>query len=301
MSEVKEKYTLEEFVFRNIWEAQEFRIKKNKVLKEKAGIDPISLVNIYQKWKKDRDAERWEYALESYKYYLCFSGNDYDRKDEEYYLYYTCKGGGNCCFKITADILTGPNEILNPIKSKDKGIELSKLKNKDLKDALEVFCSVAYTVGNFCPVMRNPGGGNGTDTGWYKLSNYLNLDEPSDIEDVFCRNMPRKGVNNSQATRSPNDMFKMFHDKPARKEIIKRLMLQDYYKDPDLIELVITQTPIEIWNEGVDKYIDFLNEITKLIVKRGIRIYRQNDLRGIIIDKLAEKLIQKRKSELAAQ
>ena len=58
MSEVKEKYTLEEFVFRNIWEAQEFRIKKNKVLKEKAGIDPISLVNIYQKWKKDRDAER---------------------------------------------------------------------------------------------------------------------------------------------------------------------------------------------------------------------------------------------------
>lgn len=307
MSEVRERFTLEEYVFTDIWEAHEFRIVKNKLLKKKAGITPIDLIDEYQKLNLERDAERWEYAWESYEHYPCFDGNtNYNRdKDKEYYLFYRCTGDGHCYFKITADVLTGPDAvmILKPKQKakKETWIYLNKSENKELKSALELFCSVAYTVGNFCPVMKNPGGDS--DTCWYKLSNYLSREEFSkkestDIEDVFCKKLTRKGVNNDQVTRYPKDMFKMFHNNPSRKEIIKRLMLQDYYNDSDYEDLAITKTPLDYWNDGEDEYIKFLNKITKLIIKRGIRIYRQNDLRGINIDKMTDKLFDKRMEQL---
>lgn len=310
MSEVRERFTLEEYVFTDIWEAHEFRIVKNKLLKKKAGITPIDLIDEYQKLNLERDAERWEYAWESYEHYPYFDGNtNYNRnnkgkdKDKEYYLFYRCTGVCQCYFKITADVLTGPNAVIKiqPQKGKREMVDLSKSKNEELKSALELFCSVAYTVGNFCPVMKNPGGDS--DTCWYKLSNYLSREEFSkkestDIEDVFCKNLTRKGVNNDQVTRYPKDMFIMFHGNPSRKEIIERLMLQDYYKDSDYEDLAITKTPLDYWNDGEDAYIKFLNMITKLIIKRGIRIYCQNDLSGINIDEMTDKLFDNRMKQL---
>ena len=310
MSEVKERFTLEKYVFTDIWEAHEFRRVKNSLIKKEGGIDPINLIDVYQKLNLERDAERWEYAWESYEHYPYFDGNtNYNRnnkgkdKDKEYYLFYKCSGDGHCYFKITADVLTGPDAviILKPKAKKETWIYLNKSENEELISALELFCSVAYTVGNFCPVMKNPGGDS--DTCWYKLSNYLSREEflkneSTDIEDVFCKMLTRKGVNNDQVTRYPKDMFKMFHDKTDRKTIIERLMLMDYYEDSEYSKLVIDQTPTEIWNEGVDEYIKFLNKITKLIIKRGIRIYCQNDLRGINIDKMTDKLFNKRMKQL---
>lgn len=305
MSEVRERVTLEEYVFTDIWEAHEFRRVKNKLIKKEAGITPIELIEEYQKANWERDAERWEYAWESYEHYPYFNQkNGYDRKTGESYLYYRCSGFGQCYFKITADVLTGPDAVMilkpKPKAKKETWIYLNKSENEELKSALELFCSVAYTVGNFCPVMKNPGGDS--DTCWYKLSNYLSREEFSkkstDIEDVFCKNLTRKGVNNDQVTRYPKDMFKMFHDNPSRKEIIKRLMLQDYYNDSDYEDLAITKTPLDYWNDGEDAYIKFLNMITKLIIKRGIRIYCQNDLSGINIDEMTDKLFDNRMKQL---
>ena len=311
MSE-EELKKLKEFVFRDIWKSEEFGIKNSKAYKNRTDNDPISLIDVYQRWKSSNipDAERWEYAMKSYDCYPCFNQNDdYDRKNGESYLYYKCTGDGQCFFKISADVLTGPNAVIKiqSQKGKREMVDLSESKNKTLKSALELFCSVVYTVGNFCPVMKNPGGGS--DTCWYKLSKYLNCDDPSDIEYVFCKDpSTRKGVNNDQMTRSPSDMFKMFHDKPDRKEIIKRLMLMDYYKDPGYSKLVINQTPAEIWNDanGVKDDMEMLELLSLLIFKRGIRIYCGNNLRKIHLNErgltgFAEKLIEERKKELGIQ
>lgn len=295
---------LKEFVFRDIWEADEFGITKSQAFKKNKNNDPISLINVYQKWKSSNipDAERWEYAMKSYDRYPCFNQNDdYDRKTGESYLYYKCTGDGHCYFKITADVLTGPNAVIKiqSQKGKREMVDLSESNNKMLKSALELFCSVVYTAGNFCPVMKNPGGGS--DTCWYKLSKYLNCDDPSDIEYVFCKDpSTRKGVNNDQMTRSPSDMFKMFHDEPDRKEIIKRLMLMDYYKDRGYSKLVIDQTPAEIWKDGkgVEDYIKMLELLSLLIVKRGIRIYYRNRIGKERFETYAKALIDERKEEI---
>ena len=288
---------LYEYVFRDIRSSVAFRIELEKPENAEGNNNPIKMIATYQSWKKKKkqipDAERWSYALDSYEQYPFFDNNDsYDRSAKESNMFYQCSGKGKCWFKITADTLTGPNEILNP----HKGTDLSKEDNTDLKDALELFCSVVYTVGNFCPVMKNPGGSKGSDTCWYKLSNNLICDKFGDIEEVFCRRLERKGVNNDLSNRHAENMFNMFHDNPNRKTVINRLMLMDYYSDPGYEKLIIDKTPNEIWNEGkgVNKYINMVNLITLTIIKRGIRIYKQNDLRGINIDKLADKLINEK-------
>ncbi len=288
---------LYEYVFRAIRSSVAFRRELEKPKNAEGYDNPIKMIRTYQNWRKRNnqipDAERWSYALDSYEQYPFFYKNvSYDRRDGESNMFYQCNGKGKCWFKITADTLTGPNEILEP----HKGTDLSKEDNTDLKDALELFCSVVYTVGNFCPVMKNPGGSKGSDTCWYKLSNNLICDEFGDIEEVFCRRLERKGVNNDLSNRHAKNMFNMFHDNPNRKTVIKRLMLMDYYSDPSYEKLIIDKTPNEIWNEGkgVNEYINMVNLITMTIIKRGIRIYKQNDLRGINIDKMAVKLINEK-------
>jgi hypothetical protein len=48
-------------------------------------------------------------------------------------------------------------------------------------------------------------------------------------------------------------------------------MLNDYYDDD--YNLIITATPKEYAEKGVDEYIKFIRLVTTLIIKRGIRIY----------------------------
>lgn len=286
---------LKEFVFKDIRSADEF----NSVLIKRGGrIDPVEMIDAYRKMKKERDAERWDYALNSYElYYKCFgdrSRYQFDRND--HFLYCQCSGTCRCYIKISADLLTGPKEIVDCAIALDK-----QKKNEELQSALRKFCSVAYTVGNCCPVMKNKGGSKGVDTGWYKLKKYLDPVKKYDgIEYVFCRKKGR-GVINDLSNRVADNMFVMFPEKLYGKEIINRLMLADYY-DPEYLKLTKPQD----YAKDVKAYIDFLNKITLPIIKRGIRIYCGNNLRIIHLNErgltgFAEKLIEERKKELGIQ
>ena len=247
------------------------------------------MIGTYQSWKKKKkqipDAERWSYALDSYEQYPFFDNNDsYDRSAKESNMFYQCSGKGKCWFKITADTLTGPNEILNP----HKGTDLSKEDNTDLKDALELFCSVVYTVGNFCPVMKNPGGSKGSDTCWYKLANHIKMDAEYDsikeipqhfnndsriYNNLNVRHLLSYNPKQKKQTEPPYyyALFGVFPERLSGKETINNLMLKDYYDDN--YNLIINKTPKEYYDLGVDEYIKFIRLVTTLIIKRGIRIY----------------------------
>jgi hypothetical protein len=286
MSEVKEKYTLEEFVFRDIRLEESTRKDYRKDVQavlEKYKTVPVKKVTEYQ-WimsvKYDQrypDAERWEFALESYTNYPKFWDNNHLISKSENLIRYNG-------IRITADTLTGTKEIID-CSNKAIEKETDNKKKQELQTALKKFCSVAYTAGNCCPVMFNPSPNAiniPADTCWHKLKKYIVPGEKYPSIEYFSQ------IELNYRGRKPDsndNMFAMFpEEKLSGKEIIKRLMLQDYYKDPDCKELLFTQTPLEIWNkgvDGVDKYIIFLNDISKLIIKRGIRIYYRNDFRGI--------------------
>ena len=137
---------LAEYVFRDIRQDKKYKNLENKYNDIK---DPIDLY--HKKSKSTLDAERWTYALESYEIYpfLCNEKYKVDKKDS--LIYYSCSGPCKCRIKITADVLTGPEEI----------IECAKGHGLGESDALRMFCEVAYTVGNCCPVMKNKGGRRG--------------------------------------------------------------------------------------------------------------------------------------------
>ena len=165
-------------------------------------------------------------------------------------------------------------------------------KNKELKAALNEFCSVAYTVGNVCPVMMNPGGRKGepggVDTCWYKLANHIK----ENIEYDSIKEIPQHFNNDSHIYNNLNvrhllsynpkqkkqteppyyyALFGVFPERLSGKETINNLMLKDYYDDN--YNLIINKTPKEYYDLGVDEYIRFLRLVTTLIIKRGIRIY----------------------------
>jgi hypothetical protein len=206
-------------------------------------------------------------------------------------LSYTSRGTE---IDITADILTGPKEIIECAeKIPDK--RHTPDEKKALRNALKRFCSVAYTVGNCCPVMKNKGGSGGVDTCWYKLQHCLNsgtnksIDSIIDVYEEANKGKVKKREINNLKTREVCDfefgkqdeakkgyeipMFGMFSEALNGKKIISNLMLYDYYENN---KLRINETPQEKANEGIDKYTEFLDLLTTLIIKRGIRIYYHN-------------------------
>ena len=235
--------------------------------------DPVESVRTYQKimgvdYKHKPDAERWSIALESYKRYPCFCGNEYVITSN--YLRYEKEININ----ITADVLTGPSEIISPVEDM-----LSN--NKSLKEALDEFCRVAYTIGNVCPVMKN--GYDGDDTCWHKLKAFIEHGKKyTGITDAgWAQNVSKRKYKN---------IFAVFPEKLRGEVLVERLMLTDYYNDN--YKLVINETPQEHVARGVDEYINFLKLVTTLIVKRGIRIYYKNKLpEDLDLNETAENLI----------
>ena len=270
---------LYELVFRDIRITNNEKIYRKKTKEALALFDSyIDKVKIYrcvvgEIFAAYPDAERWEndFYLHNYK---CFE-KGYKHKDD--YLWYVENGKE---VKITADILTGPIYIIRFAEKLE-----SAARKQDLKNALELFCSVAYTVGNSCPVMKNPSAGG--DFCWSKLASFHNVDERKKIPGILDAEW-----DNNLRKRDAMNMFAVFPENLSGRVIIKNLMLNDYY-DPDY-KLKMNYSLEDCKKMDVDAYIEFLNRITLLIVKRGIRIYCKNDLRGINIDKLAEKLIQKK-------
>lgn len=287
MSEVKEKYTLEEFVFRDIRIIDKPRANSYKDVVKNAlesENNPVAKVLEYQRIMKEvygqkPDAERWEIARESYRNYPGFW--DKEHSERENFIYYKD-------IKITADILTSPSEIIECANGLDK-------QNKKLQTALKTFCSVVYTVGNCCPAMFNPIPKHSSvnlpaDTCWFKLQKFI--DPKQDEYKSFYDYPWNKVLNRRGKTKNTKDnMFLVFPEKHSGQEIIERLVLQDYCT-PEYLKL---SSPEDYAGSCAD-YVDFLNRITLPIIKRGIRIYCENDLKSIgldaegALDKLAEEL-----------
>lgn len=269
MSEVKEKYTLEEFVFRDIRLEESTRKNYRKDVQavlEKYKTVPVKKVTEYQwimgvKYKHSYpDAERWEFALESYMYYPCFRSDK--SKEESIKTEYQIESGCIICkednfsVRITADTLTGPSEIIDPAR------ELGLLDHEAIKE----FCSVAYTIGNVCPVMKNPGGGS--DTCWGKLGKYHDTSKHL----IFDGTKKYKGWDNDINNRTPDNMFAVFPENLSGRKIVDKLMLNDYY-DEDY-NLILTHEPQYYAVPGKEEiFINFVRLVTSLIIKRGIRIY----------------------------
>ncbi len=257
----EEKYSLTEYVFRDIRIIDKCRSDsyKHRVKEDiRKSDDPVDRVRTYQKimgvdYKHIKpDAERWSVALDSYKRYPCFCGNKYVITSN--YLRYDNK------INITADVLTGPSEIISPVENL-----LSK--EKKLKEALDEFCRVAYTIGNVCPVMKN--GYDGDDTCWHKLKVFI---EPG----KKYTGITDAGWAQNVSKRKYKDIFAVFPEKLNGEELVERLMLKDYYDDD--YKSISNATPAQFASKGVDEYIKFLRLVTTLIVKRGIRIYYKNKL-----------------------
>lgn len=289
MSE-EELNKLKEFVFRDIrYDESETEGYKKEVRTalENHKTDPVQKVTEYQwimgvKYKHSYpDAERWKIALETYKKkYPCFKGNEYNILNN--YIHYE-KHYEKDVFSvdISADTLTGPSMIINPAR------ELGLINH----EAIKAFCCVAYTVGNACPVMKNPR--CGSDTCWYKLENFHDA-RPHRIHTGTLK----FGWDNNVPTRKANNMFAVFPENLSGRVIVNKLMLNDYY-DKDY-NLFLTHKPQyyadKARTQGDEVFIIFVRQVTSLIIKRGIRIYCENDLKSIgldakgALDKLAEEL-----------
>lgn len=264
MSEEKRK-ELSEFVFKDFREDKRFEKLKEKQDKT-ASVDAIDIYNT--KSKSTPDAERWDYALDSYKNYKCFEDESY--KKEKGFLFYDS-------IKITADVLTGPNEI----------ITLAKQCGKCDADSLKLFWSVAYTAGNLCPVMKNPGGRKGkeggVDTCWHKLEKFLY--PKATIRKISSAYIDSKGeVINHLGRRTAENMFCLFPNELDQEGVIENLMLSDY------------KAPLNL--KSFETGTDFLDYCSRLIVKRGIRIYDKSKVDNLNLDKLADELINEKKKEL---
>ena len=282
MSENK-KYSLTEYVFRDIRIDDKCRKNsyKQRIKEALNDGDPIDKVKEYHRIlvdeykNKKQESEHWSRALESYFSYPCFE-NDYNEKKG--FLYYDD-------IKITADILTGPGRII-------KIMEELGTENKEIVETVKRFCSVAYTVGNCCPVMKNPHGSDKEDikdwedTCWWKFNHCLELKK--EYDDIKTAKW-----NPDLNWRKPDDMFAVFPDSIKGRKIRDRLMLMDYYNGDRLIVDPITQGKSEEKAQYIERFINLVNLYTLLIIKRGIRIYYMNDLSDIKdLDELATKLIE---------
>jgi len=262
MSEEKQ-YTLTEYVFRDIRFGNEYpKFANDDEFVQLKELDPITSVKEYHKLvvrNYKPDAERWQIALKSYLNYPCLKDKVEIEKRDNNRFFLNFKGDS---VSITADLLTGPTNI---IEHAETLIKCYPDRAADIYGALLSFCSVAYTVGNCCPTMKNPRAGG--DTCWYKLENNHKTGESDNLSRVLKQEW-YKDPNKRVAT----NMFVIFPEKDiSGREIVNRLMLNDYYDDN--YNLIINKTPQEYVAKGVDKYIDFLRLVTTLIIKRGIRIY----------------------------
>ena len=226
--------------------------------------DPEVRRSLYMREKKkmNRDAERWSLAIDSYKRYSCFSFADvcapkkYFVKDS--YVWY-CKENGDKV-RLQADLLTNAGMIEEAVSKYE--FELSS----EDKKTVNAFCKVAYTIGNFSLIWKNPGGNNGVDTCWDKLEHsgmykYGKLQKhPKGLE---------KRKNNHQFNlRHKEDLFMILPLNENPREVIKKLYFQDFYD----YNWKLRWTNQNVKKLKKESLLSFIKEITILIVQRSYRI-----------------------------
>lgn len=218
--------------------------------KQYNSMPPKEKIEEYYSCKRQRpDAERRQYALESYfRYPLINAENGYYKEND---FIYFCNNKKS--IKITADLLTSPSYYIK----NDEKICKEKHIGIDIRNA---FYKSVYTIGNCCPVWKNPGIGSNAinDNIWYKLDKCFKGMKKDDILSS------KKIIENNLNRRKAEQIFQIFNVNKKQYQIIKGLYFQDYYNYKWNLRFK-SPSPDELSSE-------YIIAIIKLILQRGYRI-----------------------------
>ncbi|MCI5997330.1 MAG: hypothetical protein SOR31_01130 [Parvimonas sp.] len=173
--------------------------------------------------------------------------------------------------KITADLLTN-SKLIDEI-SENFGVQ----NNPEIK----AFDEVKYTIGNCCPVWRNPASGRGVlrDTIWYKLNKHIVEKRKQKLHPIKLRDRIKNKDFNNLNKRNSEEIFSIFNSDISWGKLISDLYLQDYFKyDWNLFN----ENYVSIDKIEKNDFINYVKITTTLIVQRGYRIstgYKGNILR----------------------
>lgn len=238
---------------------------KEKTILFETEIQPLTKINDgkFYGGSGTKESERTITALQSYLKYKI----DNTKIDESY----DCLINTNIQYRLTADILTNSKIICK--KAKELGVCEDPI--------IKAFKEISYTIGNCCPTWKNPASGAGFyyDNIWYKLN--LHIVEKRTNEKTMKpiilgdRKCDGQSLNRRSEQQHPQ-MFSIFDKKKSWEEIITDLYLQDYFDfnwnlvleyDKDYIKNIKT-------NEK-EKFINYVLNLTILIVQRGYRIAKE--------------------------
>ena len=233
-------------------------------------INPLTSIND-SKFNNSRtkEFERSIIALNSYMSYFKNKTN-YEINKNSNYLIYKYK---NYEVIITADMLT--NSKLIDEMNKKFGLQNS--------NEIKAFEKVKFTIGNCCPVWKNPPSGQGVlnDTIWYKLNKHIFEKRKQQLHPInlIARIQNKDNDINNINNRDSEEIFSIFNSDISWEKLISDLYLQDYFNyDWNLLD----EKFIIVKNIEEKDFLEFVKITTVLIVQRSYRIitgYKGNILR----------------------
>ena len=256
--------------------------------------NPSSRAGVYDKTAHNRlhdsriDAERWPLAISSYKNYSCFSFSEddvvargkYYFSTTDYYMHYVKKNGEN--IRIQADLLTNYGTI-------HKLIDRFHPETDEEKNIVYAFDRIAYTIGAFCPIWKNPGGRAALkDTVWDKLLYSGLVDLEGRINKEKCIALEKRENEDNLLRRYKEKLFLIISDNQDPQSVVDSLYFQDYfsckwelrYKFGSISEL-----------RNKDEVYRYIKDIIVLIVQRSYRIITK--YQGHILREKDQKIIKK--------
>lgn len=246
--------------------------------------NPSSRASVYNnREKKSIDAERWSLAISSYKKYGCFVflEDDADTKGietqgkfyystKDCYIHYVNEDGED--IRIPADLLTNYGTI-------HELIDKYNPETDEEKKLVKAFDRVAYTIGAFCPIWKNPGGYKAwNDTVWDKLLNSGLVDsEGKVIGSCIC--LEERDNEDDIRRRRKENLFLIIPKNTNPQSVVASLYFQDYFSSKWELKCKIGNIN-ELRNR--DEVYNYIKDIIVLIVQRSYRIitnYQGNILR----------------------
>lgn len=234
---------------------------------------------------KNIDAERWSRAISSYKKYSCFAFSDddvavegkYYYNTKDFYIHYVKRDGKE--IKIQADILTNYGTI-------HKLFDKFRASTDEEKKLMIAFDRIAYTIGAFCPIWKNPGGrGAVNDTVWDKLLNSGLVDDEGKII-KSCNDLENRDSEDIR-NRHKEKLFLIIPEKRIPHDVVIGLYFQDYFSYK--WELLTKIGNINELNSKEEVY-SYIKDIIVLIVQRSYRII--SNYRGNVLREQDKKIIQ---------
>ncbi|MBF1037032.1 MAG: hypothetical protein HXL15_06320, partial [Parvimonas sp.] len=146
---------------------------------------------------------------------------------------------------------------------------------------IKAFDKVKFTIGNCCPVWKNPPSGQGVlnDTIWYKLNKHIFEKRKQQLHPIKLRDRIKNKDFNNLNKRNSEEIFSIFNSDISWEKLISDLYLQDYFNyDWNLLD----EKFIIVKNIEEKDFLEFVKITTVLIVQRSYRIitgYKGNILR----------------------